>query len=212
MKHVLFILLTAFSVITLCSCSKSDMDGSSVQSDDESDSAKVNVITGSNTLPETEPKPQTKAKEDVPQVFTGDFNGIVLTITTDKSEYHLDDAINVTASVKNTTEKRIHLLVSTSSPNSHREIKTEIFRDKMYLIDTDTDKALFFDDTAVLSIEPDEEYVQDMKFETYFYESDYGKKAAESGLYTGNSTIRVLTDPDGWKTIRYSTEFSLTLK
>lgn len=203
MKKILICIFLLAILIFSSACTSSDKDPQSFTESNSADS----LHTETTFLTENE-----KAEENEPQIFTEDFDGIVLTVTTDKSEYHSDDVINVTASVKNTTEKSVHLFVSTSSSNSHSEIKTEIVRDKMYLIDTDIDKAVFFDDTAVLSIEPGEEYVQDMRFETYFYESDYGKKPAEAGLYTGTGAIRVLTDPDGWETIRYSIEFSLTLK
>lgn len=202
MKKIFIGTFLSAILIFSSACTSSEKDPHSLTESNSADSS-------TETTPSAENE---KAEENEPQIFAKDFDGIVLTVKTDKSEYRSDDVINVTASVKNTTEESVHLFVPTSSPNSHSEIKTEIVRGKMYLIDTDIDKAMFFDDTAVLSIEPGDEYVQDMRFETYFYESDYGKKPAETGLYTGTGAIRVLTDPDGLETIRYSIEFSLTLK
>ena len=49
------------------------------------------------------------------QTFTEDFDGLVITVTTDKSEYSLGDPIKVKATLQNKTDRDIYLVYSNSN-------------------------------------------------------------------------------------------------
>ena len=158
---------------------------------------------------------QSGTAENKPQTFTKEFDGLVMTVTTDKTKYLFDEIIKVTASVKNTGNETLKLFVGTSSPNTHQEIYTTITRNGNYLCDPVTTEG-FDEGTATVYIEPGEEYVQEMNYETYYFSlvSGKGSQRAEEGLYSGKSTISLRTDPkepseSGYKD--YSLDFSLIL-
>lgn len=165
------------------------------------------------TLSESTSDLQPEISENEPQIFTEDFDGIVMTVTTDKTRYVFDEIIKVTASVKNNRNEAVKLYVGTTTP-AHQEISTEITRNGRYLCDPVTETCMDCAENNII-IEPGEEYVQEMNYETYF-SAEFGKtqKLAEEGLYSGKSTILLLTDTNdsserGFK--NYSLIFSLIL-
>lgn len=149
------------------------------------------------------------------QSFTKDCDGVMLTVTVDKSEYTFDSLITVTATVKNNTDKTVGLLMPVMGTDSHTAVTTIIEnKDGQRLIDTDTFGKSF--DTALSSvkIEPDKEYVQEMKFETFTGVDKSSRKPADKGKYSGLCTIKILSDPEntGSQTSEYSVSFDLTIK
>lgn len=159
---------------------------------------------------------QPEVSENEPQTFTENFNGIVMTVKTDKSRYQLDELIHVEAAVKNTTDKKIYLFVPVLGPDSHKEISTGIYgNDGRSLIDTDTFMRLYDQAIDIVTVNPNEEYTQSMVFETYTGVDTSSRKLAEEGLYSGKSTITLLSDStdcsNGDKYTHYSLDFSLTL-
>lgn len=172
-------------------------------------SLNFSLILGSET------DPQHEISENKPQTFTKDYDGIVMTVTTDKTKYLFDEIIKVTASVKNVGNETLNLFVPTSSPNTHQEIYTTITHNGNYLCDPVTIGA-FNDGTATIYIEPGQEYVQEMNYETYYFSSNTLNPGprAEEGLYSGKCTISLRIDPndtskDSFK--HYSLDFSLVI-
>ena len=206
MKYLSFTILTVIFIITCCSCS--------VTSNEIDINNKIENISN-NTLFESETDSKTEAERNDPQTFTKDFDGIVMTVTTDKTRYIFDEIIKVTASVKNVGNETVKLFVPTSSPNTHQEIYTTITLNSNFLCDPVTTEG-FDEGTATVYLEPGEEYIQEMNYETYYFSWGSGKDSqrAEEGLYSGKCAISLRTDPkepseSSFKD--YSLDFSLIL-
>ena len=157
----------------------------------------------------------TQTEKNDPQTFTKEFDGLVMTVTTDKTKYLFDEIIKVTASVKNTGNETLNLFVPTSSPDTHQEIYTTITHNGNYLCDPVTEGS-FDTGTATVYIEPGEEYVQEMNYETYYFSwgSGKGSQRAEEGLYSGKCEISLRIDPNGTSKDNfknYSIDFSLVI-
>ncbi len=208
MKHISFALLTAISAIICCSCSANTVwNGSS-----EANFLKTSENTTDIDLLTTEANLPSEADENRPQTFTENFDGIVMTVKTDKSIYKLDELIYVEAAVKNTTNEKINLYVPCLGPDSHQEICTSIYCNNGRLIDIDTFMKGFDDAVDIVTVDPGEEYIQSMRFETYTGCDTSSRKLAETGLHSGKCTISVLSDPTpNSDTTSYSLKFSLTL-
>lgn len=210
MKHIALALLTSLLIIICCSCSASPIWNGS-----EANPPKTGENTDSGTLLPTEKTLPSEDEKNEPQVFTKDFDGIVMTVKTDKSKYQADELIYVDAAVKNTTDEKIHLFVPCLGPDSHAEIGTDIRDGNGSLIDVDTFMKFFEDAVDIVTIEPGGEYVQNMRFETYTGCDTSSRKPAEAGLLSGRCAITLLSDPTSFTKesdyTSYSVDFSLTL-
>lgn len=148
------------------------------------------------------------------RIFTKDFDGIELTVILDKGSYTLDSLIGIQAKVKNNTDETIYLFVPTSSPNTHLEISTQVTMDNVnYLIDRETYGKGYDLGTFILSIDPGDEYVQNMQFETYYGRGGIDKELASAGVYKGTAAIMLESDPQDMNstTTTYTLEFKLEI-
>ena len=68
------------------------------------------------------------SKGELRQTFTEDFDGLVLTVTTDKTEYDRGDTVYLTATLENTTVKDIYVYCNTS-PYGHTDEIAPYFED-----------------------------------------------------------------------------------
>lgn len=146
-------------------------------------------------------------------IFTEDFDGVVLTVMTDKN-IHAGEDFNVTATVRNNTNKPIGLWLPVTGEGSHTEISTRISRGIRSLTDISVAGKAFAEAISSLIIQPGEEYVQNMTFSTFTgYASDY-PASYELGEYKGTATITLLSDPndEGSETIARLVEFSVIIE
>lgn len=97
MKRFLTFFLLSFALLTFCSCS----DQSAVR-EPQNDSSETTDSDSVSDRTETDDKNE-------PMIFTKDFDGLVLTVTTDKSAYSAGDEINVTAALENRSDKDVNL-------------------------------------------------------------------------------------------------------
>lgn len=226
-KRTAFGLLTAISLIICCSCSEGSMRsdaGTNLPTTVKNENTdNVELLYAADDL-------QPEADKNEPQTITKDFDGIVMTVKTDKSEYRIGDLIHVEASVKNTTNENIYLYLFTTTPDSHAEITTEIIHSDQAaalegdvndniafeggLNDADTFNKFFDAAVGVLTVEPGKDYVQSMVFETFVGYDSLPRKQARPGLYLGRSAITLLPDSEPPFDLgpSYSLDFSLTLK
>ena len=176
------------------------------------------LIIGSPSFAEPQQPQQPEVIKNDPQTFTEDFDGIVMTVKTDKSIYQSDELIHIKASVKNTTNEKIYLFASCLDLHSHAQICTSIFtNDKFYepLIDVETFVDGFDDAMEIVTLNPNEEYTQNMVYETYVRDDTSNRTLAEAGLYSGKSTITLIPDPNDISPkdfILNTLDFSLILK
>lgn len=165
--------------------------------------------TANGDTSDTEDEPTSEER-----IFTKDFDGIELTVILDKGSYTLDSLIGIQAKVKNNTDETIYLFFPTSSPNTHLEISTQITMDNVnYLIDRETYGKGYDLGTFILSIEPGDEYVQNMQFETYYGRGGIDKELASAGVYKGTAAIKLESDPQDMNstTTTYTLEFKLEI-
>lgn len=209
MKHISFALLTIFLIITCCSCSENPVHNGS-----EMNFPNINESTDSVALMNAASDLQPEVSKNEPQTFTKDFDGIIMTVTTDKSRYQLDELIHVEATVKNTTDEKICLLCVDS--DSYAKIRTRICSNiGIYLIDIDTFMKDFDDAIDIVTINPNEEYTKNTVFETYTGVDTSSRRLAETGLCLGENTILLLPDPtdvSGNSNTPYSLAFTLILE
>ncbi|MBD5383809.1 MAG: M23 family metallopeptidase [Ruminococcaceae bacterium] len=129
------------------------------------------------------------------------FDGVVLSVMLEDSKFDVKDDIRVKAIVRNTTDKAIGLLVPVMGENTHTEIATIIQRNEWSgLVDI---SAAHDADMARRShiIQPGEEYVQEMTFNTVVMAHGFSDGTAyfpdfEPGVCKGTATIRLLSDPN----------------
>ena len=194
--------------LLLCGCSVKDIS----EPDSESDSGVVSELVSDTESSDGVVGETVHIRNTDPQIFSKDFDGIVLTVTTDKTEYLLNEPIYVTASVKNNSDETIGLYSPTGMPNSHKEIATRINQNGEYLYDPVYGRIITFDMKSLI-IEPGEEYVQEMEFQTYYTDFVSRGDLAQPGVYSGGAAISVLSDPTDVesKLTWHSVDFSLTI-
>lgn len=145
------------------------------------------------------------------QAVTQDFDGVILSVMTDKNSYKQGEEIKVTATVLNTTDKPIGLYMPVQGENSHTEISTRIGRAERYLPDISVSGGF---DTAVDThiVKPGEDYVQEMTFGT-FYRYYEEREDAMPGIYKGTAGISLVGDPNDTdsKHTSYKIEFELEI-
>lgn len=169
---------------------------------------------------DSDPVSQNTNNGSKPQTFTKDSDGIVLTVTTDKSEYGTGEPINVTATLENRSGKDINLYYGMAPIGYTVELAVDI----EHLIGDPIEPVCRAAMVTIIPVKPGERFVQNFKFQTYTgieetisdgnikYSPDF-QKVAEAGLYNGTCGIRVCSNidyPHGDIT-NYSLDFSVTL-
>ncbi len=148
--------------------------------------------------------------ETLEHTVSENFDGVILTVKMKKDSFAANEDIWVKATVRNTNDKPIGLLMGCQGEDTHEEIKTTISRGGYYLADIDVAGKGF--DTAEDSriVQPGEEYVQEMTFG----EPVWSSHRPESGEYKGTATIKLLSDPNDTSsaTTAHTVEFSLTIE
>lgn len=125
-----------------------------------------------------------------------DFDGVVLTVSTNGKTFRAGEDFKVTATVRNDTVKPIGLWMPVTGEGSHKEITTHISRGIRSLLDIDTAGKVFADACDSHIIQPGGVYVQEMTFSTFTgWYSDYAALYAY-GEYNGTATIKLLSDPN----------------
>lgn len=220
MKRLLAVFLISFTLLTFCSCSRNNAENSGDNLQDVSDENMQGDLTdGVSDLPE----------EDIeikPQTFTKDFDGVVLTVTTDKSTYSVGEPINVTATLENNTDKAINLFYGASTTNGSAELMPYFEQ----LIEFPIYGNIWRDDVVtIISFAQGEKCVQDFTFQTYtdYFQGtsengyitiptdilpDYDKPA-KPGVHSGKLCVHTCSDVnDTWENITdYTLDFSVTL-
>lgn len=196
MKRFLSILLTAASLFAFTSCS----ERTELPADDKqpySQPPEAEKVVWLEKDLDDDPEEDVNFGVTEGNTHSKDFDGVLLTVTTDKAEYKLGEEINLTSSVKNNTEETIEIYVSTSTKNSHKEISTWMRHDEKYLFDPDAPMFVDFG-TAVVKLDPGEEYVQNERRITFIYKDDYHTdedfELAPAGEYECCSAFYLLND------------------
>lgn len=124
-----------------------------------------------------------------------DFDGVVLTVSTNGKKFRAGEDFKVTATVRNDTVKPIGLWMPVTGEGSHTEITTRISRGIRSLLDVSA-ASVGCDAESSLIIQPGGVYVQEMTFSTFTgWYSDY-PALYEYGEYNGTATIKLLSDPN----------------
>lgn len=125
-----------------------------------------------------------------------DFDGVVLTVSTNGKTFRAGEDFKVTATVRNDTVKPIGLWMPVTGDGSHKEITTHISRGIRSLLDIDTAGKVFAEACDSHIIQPGGVYVQEMTFSTFTgWYSDY-PAMYEYGEYNGTAAIKLLSDPN----------------
>lgn len=173
-----------------------------------------------SNAPNSDPVSQNTNNGSEPQTFIKDSDGILLTVTTDKSEYSTGDPINVTATLVNISGKDINLYYGSSTINGSVELAVDI----EHLIGDPIESVSRNEVITIIPVKPGERFVQNFKFQTYTgieetisdgnikYSPDF-QKVAKAGRYNGTCGIRVCSDADypHGDITNYSLDFSVTL-
>lgn len=158
--------------------------------------------------------------ENKGQTFTEDFDGLVLTVTTDKTEYNIGDTIHLTATLENNRDEEVYLYYG-NSPIDYTVELSPRFED---LIEYPHEIVSRDAAITIITVKPGEKYVRDLTFLTYTdyiesvsetwgikYYPDYGKPALP-GVHNG--TLSILTCPNNGNyddITEYTLKFSVTV-
>lgn len=213
MKRLFAVFLISFTLLTFCSCSRNNAENSGDYSQNVSEENMQGDLTdGVSDLPEED-------IENKPQTFTKDFDGVVLTVTTDKSTYSVGEPINVTATLENNTDKAINLFYGASTTNGSVELMPYFEQ----LIEFPIYGNICRDDVVtIISFAQGEKCVQDFTFQTYtdYFQGTYPTdilpdydKPANLGVHSGKLCVHTCSDVnDTWENITdYTLDFSVTL-
>lgn len=219
MRRLLFAFLTVLSVITFCSCS--DLSGTrnvsgsgldfQVQNSeyDSSDTnSEIDISTPQYMLEkEANLKAWKLTDKSEWQTFTKNCDGVVLTVTTDKSEYRQDEPIKIKAAIQNKTDRDICLFYYNSRKSYPVEIYAELSLNGTHLSNERANYGLCaLDDVLVPA---GEECVDYLNLNTIFND----KILPEKGVYEGSCWINVCSESNYTygDVTRYSVNFSVTL-
>lgn len=219
MKRFLSILLTAASLFAFCSCSeRKELPFDEKQPYSQPPEAKKIVWLDNDLNDYTADDVNYRVTER--NTFSKDFDGVLLTVTTDKAEYKLGEEIHFTASVKNNTEKLIALYGPTTTKEAHMDISTLFEHGGKYLFDPDRS---WIANCAVnrIKLAPGEEYVQNERRVTFIYKGGFMGSDGDSddfefaplGEYKCSSSFCLYADPeDSCSSGEYNTlDFSITI-
>lgn len=229
MKRLLILLVTALSALTLCSCSKQNADSESNLQSSSSDTESSNSApqgSSSVTIMDAHEKNLLDNKKNAEawklcdksrqQTVKKDFDGMEITVTTDKGEYSQDEPIRIKATLKNTTDKDIYLYYADSCVGNPIEFYARLSRgDRKLLNDR---PSLCNHVVDIITVKPGEERTDYLNFRTYcFKQNAYGitggEESAEKGVYSGSCWITTCTNPEEpyGEIANYSVNFSVTL-
>ena len=174
--------------------------------------------------------PTTPEIENPSQIFTKNFDGLVLTVTTDKTTYNTGDQINLTATLENNTGKDIYLYYGDSGAYGYNGSKAgesaELMPRFEHLVEYPIRRAVWFDcAVTMIPFRQGEKCVQDFTFRTYtdyiYFGSLTGQykdsvvpdpgKAAEPGEHNGKLVIMTCSDREGNDFQEYTLDFSVTI-
>lgn len=223
MRRLFIVLLTLFILLSFCSCSErnnAEMENSG------GGSQMLNSETINGDLTESASSHPETGGENKGQSFTRDFDGVILTVTTDKSIYGMGEPINLTAMLENKSGKDINLLYGGMTTDTSAELMLSFEGLIEYPIRGDVSRDSVM---TVIPFEQGETCTQEFTFQTYtdYFQgtSDNGyitipteilpdyNKPAEPGVHSGKLCVQTCSDvnyPYGVIT-DYSLEFSITL-
>ena len=224
MKRLFVVLLISLALLAFCSCSgQNTARGLSYSSDD---SQNLNPETTNSDLTESVSSNSETGDENNGQSFTKDFDGVILTIITDKSTYVAGEPITMTATLENKSGKDINLFYGAATTGDSAELMPR-FEDLIeYPIRGDLGRE---DVITTIPFMQGEKCVQEFTFQTYtdYFQGtsengyitipaevlpDYNK-LAEPGVHSGKLCVQTCSDvnyPYGVIT-DYSLDFSITL-
>lgn len=152
------------------------------------------------------------------QTFSKNFDGLILTVTTDKSTYTVGEQIKLTATLENRTGEDIYFCCT--APHTYSGELKPYFEDLIeYPYETVSRDAAF-----TTTLKQGEKYVQDFTFLTYTayienvsetgsvkFTPDYSKPAA-TGVYNGKLTVLTFADQSFVEDVfQYTLDFSVTV-
>ncbi len=176
MRRLFTVLLTSLALLGFCSCSTQNAGRG--LSNSRGDSHNVNTETIDTNLTDSVSSQPERDSENKGQSFTKDFDGVVLTITTDKSTYVVGEPIAMTATLENKSDKDINLFYGAATTGDSIEL-TPRFED---LIEYPIHGDLGRDDViTIIPFLQGEKCVQDFTFQTY---TDYFQGTSENGYIT----------------------------
>lgn len=169
-------LLTSFSFFVFCSCS--DSNSARSLENGKAASQDLNSETNSADLTEIASGHRDTDSNHEEQTFTQDFDGVVLTVTTDKSSYKVGETISITVTLENNSGKNLNLFYGAATTGGSAEL-TPRFED---LIEYPIRGDLGRDDViTIIPFMQGEKSVQDFTFQTY---TDYFQGTSENGYIT----------------------------
>ena len=168
--------------------------------------------------------------ENPSQTFTKDFDGLVLTVTTDKTTYNMGDQINLTATLENKTGKDINLYYGNWGSHGYNGSKAgesaELMPRFEHLVEYPVRSAIWVcDAVTVIPFKKGEKCVQYFTFRTYTDYIDFmsltgeykdgvvpdPSKAAEPGVHYGELNVTTCSDTQGHDFQSYTLDFSVTI-
>ena len=135
--------------------------------------------------------------------FSADDTGVALTLEFNSDKYSFFSIMELTATLKNTTDHDVTVIVPVTSPkhDSHTEIQISIYRadnETVRLKDMDTYGVCYETAESYLTIKPGEEYVQKMRMtgDIETFASVPQGEIETIGVYTVTATVR-FADSEG---------------
>lgn len=225
MRRSFIAMLVACSLFTFCSCEKKlETTPESERGADSQDLNSEDISDGDSR--KTQPDSPDTEYANTEKVFIKDFDGFIMTIVTDKSEYRVGESIRVTASLENTRDEAIYLAYGEAtmpSDQTGRHYLIEL-RTRVHIADWYKDPpGPYWGDTEAFSIpvQPGEKHVQSFLFQPCREIQEYSRglvypdldNPAAPGVYDGNFFLLIDQEehsnqlPD-----RYDLDFSVTIK
>lgn len=215
MKRLYIALLTTLLLLSLCSCTEQVSAENTFDLSPDLHNSEIEMDLDSCLVLEHEANSMSwlSTNENDHQTFRKDYDGIVLTVTTDKSEYASDESVKIKAALKNNTEKEIYVYYAASRNRYPIEFDVELIHGSKHLI-TDGPRFIFRGAAMVIdTVAPGEELTDYITYLTYYPNAPGSKASAESGTYNGSCCIRLCSEPDYpyGDVTKYSIDFSVTL-
>lgn len=139
---------------------------------------------------------------------------LYLIVETDKRIYEYGDYIHVTATLINKSDEVIKFSMPTSTKNIHQELPTIIENNGKKLINVDMHMIEVNEDSGFFYLNPDEKYIQIMRFSTgQFNEYSANKTFIQDklpiGIYNGTVTVTIMLED---KLESHTVEFQIEIK
>ena len=186
-------LLTAILCLTLLAA----CDGGNAQRDVTTSTAASTTQPTTQPMTVTATAPPTATATD-PVVHTKTLDGIQLTVTLAKEKTAVQEDLQLTVRVTNTTQKDIPYTLHSSSENMHFEIPTAIKRtDGKAMIDRDTYGKFYTDMVRNAVLKAGESFTQTMRFVPGYASGGSDEFLAqavityfEAGSFSGTASFR----------------------